>query len=311
VAIEADRDEQRRAEALSAAVDRLLARGPGEGAAGGGPGRGLASGVDPADAGLLDTARELARLPALLGPVDPALEERVMRQVRAAEPLPGPPVPRPAGQTSFGTAARRRPRIRLGWAVAGLVTLLLVALLVTPLGGAAVASFRAVFNLGRTDVAITQATTPTVTAGATGVRQAMTLEEAQAAVDFEIPEPAYLPAGYRLLEVNGYSYPDLPAWMPQPFFVELIYGDGDDGTCNLRIYPIVLGSEANVSGLNLETTSVEKVQDLVIGGQPGVLLRVGGSDWQELVWEHGELIMALSSGDLDEAELLQVARSVN
>jgi hypothetical protein len=194
--------------------------------------------------------------------------------------------------------------------VAGLVTLLLAAVLITPLGGAAVASFRAVFNLGRTDVAITQSTTPTVTAGSTGVRESMTLEEAQAAVAFDIPEPAYLPAGYRLLEVNGYSYPDLPAWMPQPFFVELIYGDGGDGACNLRIYPIVLGSEASVSGLNMETTSVKKVQDLMIDGQPGVLLRVGGGDWQELVWEHGELIMALSSSDLNEAELLQVARSV-
>jgi hypothetical protein len=292
-----EREEQRRAEALSAAVDQLLAGTPQ-----GGLLRGEALEVDPADAGLLDAARELARLPALLGPVHPALEERVMRQVRATER----PAPRPAGR-----AARRLPRFRPSWAFAGLVTLLLVALLVTPLGNAAVASFRAVFDLGRTDVAITQATTPTVTAGAAGVRQAMTLEEAQAAVAFEIPEPAYLPAGYRLLEVNGYSYPDLPAWMPQPFFIELIYGDGEGGTCDLRVYPIALGSDASVSGLRLETASVEKVQDLEIGGQPGVLLRVGGADWQELVWEHGELIMALSSGDLDDVELLQVARSVD
>lgn len=291
-----DRDEQRRAEALSAAVDQLLAGGPE-----GDPAGGSTLGLDPADAGLLDTARALSRLPALLGPVHPALEERVMRQVRAAEQ----PAPRPAGR-----AARRLPRFRPSWAVAGLVTLLLVALLVTPLGNAAVASFRAVFDLGRTDIAITQATTPTVTAGAAGVRQAMTMEEAQAAVAFEIPEPAYLPAGYRLLEVNGYSYPDLPAWMPQPFFVELVYGDDAGGTYNLRIYPIVLGSQANVSGLSLETASVEKVQDLMIDGQPGVLLHVGGADWQELVWEHGELIMALSSGDLDDEDLLQVARSV-
>lgn len=277
-------------------MDQLLAGTPG--ALAPGPSR---PEVGPADAGLLDTARRLARLPALLGPVDPTLEQRVMRRVRAASR----PEPQPTSR-----AGRRLPRFRFGWAVAGLVTLLLLALLVSPLGSAAVASFRAVFNLGRTDVAITQATTPTVTAGAAGVRQSLTLEEAQSLVAFDIPEPAYLPAGYDLLEVNGYSYPDLPAWVPQPFFVELIYGDRAGLACSLRIYPIVLGSEASVSSLNLEATSVQKVQDLVIHGQPGVLLRAGGGNWQELVWEHGELIMALSSDDLDDVELLHVARSV-
>jgi hypothetical protein len=283
-----DRDERKRAEQLSATIDRVLSESQATGAA-------AASGaeaahLDAADADLLDTARRLACLPALLGPVDPALEQRVMRQVRA--------VNRPA------------PRFRLGWAIAGLAAVLVLVLLVTPLGGAAVASFRAVFDLGRTDIEISQAAIPTVTAGPVGVRQSLSFEEAQDLVAFEIPQPAYLPSGYDLLEVYGHSYPDLPAWLPQPFFVELIYGDGAGGTCNLRAYPIVLGSDASISGLNLEATSVEKVQDLVIGGQPGVLLNLGGGDWQEVVWEHRDLILALSSDDLAEAELLQVARSV-
>lgn len=282
-----DRDERQRAEQLSAAVDRFMADPEGP-----------PPPVDPADAGLLATARQLARLPALLGPVDPALEQRVMRQVRAANR----PAPRPVG--------RRTPHIRLGWAIAGLAAVLALALLVTPLGGAAVASFRAVFDLGRTDIEISQAAIPTVTAGAVGVRQSLSLQEVQDLVAFEIPQPSYLPPGYDLLEVYGHSYPDLPAWVPQPFFVELIYGAGTGGTCNLRIYPIALGSDASISGLNLEATSVEKVQDLVIGGQPGVLLHLGGGDWQEVVWEHGDLILALSSDDLDDVELLQVARSV-
>ena len=291
-----DRDERKRAEQLSATIDRVLSESQAAGAA-------AASGaeaaqLDVADADLLDTARRLARLPALLGPVDPALEQRVMRQVRAANR----PAPRPVG--------RRASRIQLGWAIAGLAAVLALALLVTPLGGAAVASFRAVFDLGRTDIEISQAAIPTVAAGAVGVRQSLSLQEAQDLVAFEIPQPAYLPPGYDLLEVYGHSYPDLPAWVPQPFFVELIYGAGTGGTCNLRIYPIVLGSDASISGLNLEATSVEKVQDLVIGGQPGVLLHVGGGDWQEVVWEHGDLILALSSDDLDDVELLQVARSV-
>jgi hypothetical protein len=51
------------------------------------------------------------------------------------------------------------------------------------------------------------------------------------------------------------------------------------------------------------------VQDLEINGQPGVLLRVGDA-WQEIVWEQGDLILALSAPDLPEEELLAVARSV-
>ncbi len=289
MAIRSNRDEQRQAEQLSAAIDRMLAEAQGEAGAAGI----VTSGMEPAEAGLLETARQLARLPALLGPVDAALEQQVMRRVRVA--------PQPQ---------RRLPRFRLVWAVAGLATVLLLVLFLTPLGGAAVASFRAVFDLGQTDIEITQATTPTVTAGLTSVRQQMTLEEAQSLVAFEIPEPAHLPPGYVLQEVNGHSYPDLPAWVPQPFSVELTYGDDAGGFLHLRIYPIILGSEASISGLNLEATSVEKVQDLVVDGQQGVLLHVGGGDWQEVVWEHGSLILALSSDDLAEAELLQVAQSV-
>lgn len=304
MAIRADRDEQRRAEQLSAAIDQLLAETRRAGADDGGTAQPWPvpfPDSEPAEAGLLDTARQLAWLPVLLGPVDPALEQRIMRRVRAARNRVDRRVDWLGGWLA---------RCRLGWAVAGLVTVLLLALLVTPLGGAAVASFRAVFNLGRTDVQITQATTPTVAAGGIGVHQQMTLEEAQSLVAFEIPQPAHLPSGYALREVNAYSYPDLPAWVPQPFFVELVYGDSAGATCHLRAYPVALGAEASISALNLEATSVEKVQDLVIAGQPGVLLHVGSGGWQELVWEHGTLILALSSDDLAEAELLQMARSI-
>ena len=36
----------------------------------------------------------------------------------------------------------------------------------------------------------------------------------------------------------------------------------------------------------------------------------GELEVMRILWEHGELIMSLSSDDLDEAEFLQVARSV-
>ena len=186
---------------------------------------------------------------------------------------------------------------------------MLLALLISPAGQTAVASFLAVFDLGRTEVEVSQVGTPTVTSGAAAVRETMSLTEAELHFPFAIPRPNDLPAGYRLQEVNGYSYPDLPAWVPQPFFVELEYGDGGGATCTLRVYPIMLGQEGNVSGLKLAATSIGEVEDVMVGGQPGVLLRLEG-DWQEVVWEQGELILSLSAGDLTRDELLQVAGSV-
>jgi hypothetical protein len=285
------RSEQYHAEQLSAAIDGLIKDPAGR------PGM-----VDPADAGLLETAGQLARLPSLLGPVDPVLERRIMLRVRAAH------VP-----------ARSRPRFRLGWAATALAAILLAVTFLTPQGQTALASFMAVFNLGRTEVRITPVNTPSVlrataTAGGSAIRQPMTLDEAQALLPVTIPQPAYLPAGYSLHEVSSYTYPDLPAWIPQPFFVELRYGDSDGGQTTLRVYPIMLGDHASISGMNLEAAPIQDVQDVDIHGQAGVLLQLGTEEhktaWQEVVWEQGDLILALYGTDLTQAELLRIARSV-
>lgn len=247
-------------------------------------------------------------MPALLGPVDPVLERQVMRQVRA---------------DAFRRAGtRQRPRLlrlRPGWAGLGLAGFLLLVMLLTPAGHTALASFMAVFSLGRTEVRITPVNTssapPTVAvAESTAVQQSLTLPEAQAQVDFPIPQPAYLPAGYLLREVNSYSYPDLPAWIPQPFFVELLYRDEAGHTCTLRVYPISLGEGASISGMNLEAAPVQDARNVDVNSGPGVLLRLGTEEtqatWQEVVWEQGDLILALYGADLSEPDLLRIARSV-
>jgi hypothetical protein len=287
------KSERTRAEEISAAVDELIRNPdapPGQFPAG------------PEDIGLLTTARQLTRLSSLLGPVDPLLEQQIMRQVQTE-----------------GRAPRHGPRLRLGWAVAGLVAVLLVVTLFTPMGQTAVASFMAVFKLGRTEVRITPVDTPallqaTVVAQSTAVQQTLTLEEARAQVSFAIPQPAYLPAGYRPQGAISHTYPDLPAWVPQPFFVELIYADGQAHELSLRAYPIMLGDEASISGMNLQAAPIQDVQDVDVNGHPGVLLRLGtgrnGTGWQEVVWEQGDLILALSANDLTQADLLRIARSV-
>ncbi len=284
--------EQIRAEQVSAGVDQLI-RAP----------ESRPEPLNGPDAELLETARHLAQLPELLGPVDPVLEQQVMRRVRIAAAGP----------------QRRSPRVRLGWAIASVVTVLLAVTLLTPLGQTAVASFLAVFNLGRTEVRITPVDTPsaplaTVVARSTAIGQTLTLDEARAQIPFDIPQPGYVPAGYRLHQVVSHTYPDLPAWVPQPFSVELVYQDGGGHTISLRFYLIVLSDEATISGMNLEARPIKDVQDVDVNGQPGVLLQVGTgrgeATWQEVVWEQGDLILALSATDLSQSELLRVARSV-
>lgn len=283
--------ERTRAEQVAAAIDQFL-RDPGA----------KPEQLDQADVELLDTARQLARLPLLLGPVDPTLEQRVVGRVRAR-----------TGR------ARQVHHVRPGWVVAGIMAVLLVVTLLSPLGQTAVASFMAVFSLGRTEVRITPVDTPaqalaTAAAQSTAVQQRLTLDEAQAQVKFAIPQPAHLLPGYQLRGVNSYTYPDLPAWVPQPLFLELVYGEESGREFLLRLYPIILGDDASIAGLNLQAAPIHDVQDVDVNGQPGVLLRLGtdrtGAAWQEVVWEHGDLILALSAVHLSEVDLLDIARSV-
>jgi len=149
--------------------------------------------------------------------------------------------------------------------------------------------------------------TPETPAGQ-AVQDRWTLAQARARFSFPIPEPAYLPPGYVMQAVHTYTYPGLPAWVPQPLSAELVYSNGTN-TISLLVYPIRLGHEATVRGIDLEATSIRDTRDVDVNGHPGVLLQVGTS-WSEVVWEDADLILAVRSADLPEADLLRVARSV-
>jgi hypothetical protein len=213
-----------------------------------------------------------------------------------------------------GERGRIRRR-RAAWAAVGVLVVALAALLLTPFGQTAVASFMAVFHLGRTDVSIAPIYTPSAVTGNTGIPSKLTLEQAKELVSFPIPQPASLPPGYRLSGVKSYTYPNLPTWVPQPFYVELVYTSGEGDDMILGVYSILLGDRASISRLDLQATPIEDVQDVDVNGQHGVLLCLGsgqaGAAWQEVVWEHEDLILALSSTHLTEEDLLRVARSVH
>ncbi len=285
------KDERTRAKEVSAAVDQLL-RDPDA----------APELRDPASAEALAAARKVARLPALLGPPDAALTDRIMQSAK-----------RPR------RSLRPVPMLRLAWAAAGLVAVLLVVMLLTPFGQTAVAGLRAVFDLGQTDVRVGPGYTPPATSattveGGTAVQQDLTLEEAQSLVSFFIPQPAYLPPGFRLERVSTYTYPNLSAWVPQPFFVELIYRNGQGEELLLRVYSITLGDAASISSLNMRAPPIAEVEDIEINGQPGALLRQepdrSGALGRELVWEQDDKILTLFSADLDEEDLLRIARSI-
>jgi hypothetical protein len=67
--------------------------------------------------------------------------------------------------------------------------------------------------------------------------------------------------------------------------------------------------------LDLEAEPIQAVQNVEINGQPGVLLQLGVNEaqvtLQEVVWEEGDLILALSAGQLTETDLLRIARSIH
>jgi hypothetical protein len=286
------KDERTQAEQVSAAVDQLLRD----------PDAALAL-PDSGAAEALAAARRMARLPTLLGPPDPAFAQRIMQDVKRPRRSPRPV---------------RMPR--LAWVAVGLVAVLLVVMLLTPFGQTAVASLMAVFDLGHTDVRVAPAYTPsaasaTAVEGGRAVQQDLTLEEAQGLVSFAIPQPGYLPPDFRLEGVNSYAYPDLPAWVPQPFFVELIYHNSEGEELLLRVYSIALGDEASISSLNLRAPPIEQVEDVDVNGRPGAFLQQkpdrSGAIWRELVWEQGDKILALSSVHLDEQVLLRIARSIH
>ncbi len=287
--------EQYRADQMSDLVGRLTCD----------PDAGVGQ-FDVGDPGLLRTAQQFARLPALLGPVDPALEQRVVRLSQ---------------NRALSRRAKSLRYMRPGWVIAGLAAVVLLVALLTPFGQTAVASFMAVFSLGRTQVRITPVDVPsalkeTEEIRAAEVRQSLTLDEAMERASFPVLQPEYLPPGYRLRETVGHTYPELPAWMPRPFSIELVYQDEQGAWFSLHMYPITLGSDsqARVSGMNLEATPIQEVRDVDVNGQPGVLLLLAsGGDktgLKELVWEQDEVVLALSSVELAEAELFQVARSV-
>jgi len=258
--------------------------------------------VEPDDAGLVDTARYLAELVQGLGAVEPALEQRAAcawQRQRAAE------------------RSTRLPRLRPGWAMAAAAAIVLAVGLFTPLGHTALASFLAVFNLGRTEVHVTPAdltSTTTAVAESTAVVADLTLEQAQAQVSFSIPQPADLPPGYGLSGVHSYSL-SRPAGVDTAAFLHRAGLRRRTGTPG-RAAPVPdrARRQGQHSRLNLEAAPIQDVRDVDVNGKARRAAAPGRSGRRDGVAGGGvgagRPDPGPVGGEPDEDELMGMARSV-
>jgi hypothetical protein len=257
--------------------------------------------------GLLDTARQLARLGDLFGPPDAAFERRLAARVEARLDA------RPQRRAAW--------RLRLAWGAA-LALLLVVAGLLTSPGQNVVARLMAVFHLGQTEVRVEPETAP---AGrpftATAEITLPGLPEARATAAPRILQaPTYLPAGYRLHRISTSHFDELPAWV-QPLFFDVTYRRETAEVIrelSFRQYFVASGGPGTIRALTYPSEEFESVQEMTVGRRPAALLTrrldaLSGSSEQilHLVWEGADAIFTLTTTELSPDELVRVAESVS
>jgi hypothetical protein len=162
--------------------------------------------------------------------------------------------------------------------------------------------------LGQTEVDLT----PTLQAQTPSEREPLRdLVAAELAMGRAPSLPKTLPEGYVLQEIAAVTYPDLPSWISQPFYVEFGYGlEGETPGLWLREYRLLFRDYGGISAVEVATESMSQRQEVDIAGVPGALL--GFADAREVmtvIWERDGLLLELETDSLDQESLLAVARS--
>jgi hypothetical protein len=242
--------------------------------------------------GELSIAQRLSQANNRFPPVPAELERRVQAIVRS------PPAPQARSWTSV---------------VSGAMTAVFVFLLlwvVVPNGqevGAAM--MRAL--LGQTRVELT----PTLESDVPTreVREALRdLVAAELLMGRAPSVPRTLPEAYELQEITAVSYPDLPAWISQPFFVEQCYGaeGAPCGVC-LRQYRLLFRQYGGISGFQVADDVVTAFEQVEVSGVPGTLLTMSRQgETYTVLWERDGLLLELETDTLSKDEALRIARSV-
>jgi hypothetical protein len=173
------------------------------------------------------------------------------------------------------------------------------------------AEVRAVL-LGQTRVEVT----PTLAPAAQPVREPLRdLVAAELLIGRAPALPKALPNKYALQEVAAISYPDLPAWISQPLFIEFCYGEPET-PCALRLrqYRLLFREFGGISGVKVAGGAVRDVEQVELQGATGMLFTLVPESAQEgptqtVVWERDGLLLELESGHLGSDQLLETARS--
>lgn len=264
-----------------------------------------------ADSPLLDTARRLAKLGEALPPVPEDMRRRVKAIVQS--PVDARLRRTLARVPSVGSGHRRlHPAV---WAIAGVVIMLLATSFVVPGGQRAWASM-AQSLLGQTRVELT----PRVGSETRSVREPLRdLMAAELLIGRAPSVPKSLPEGYVLQEITAVSYPDLPAWISQPLFVELCYGvnEAAPAVC-LREYRLAFRQQGRLGSVQVAGDVVTEFEQADIGGVPGALLTMTPRKTTRnepeveytVLWERDGLLLELQSHALSKEGLLEMARSV-
>lgn len=132
--------------------------------------------------------------------------------------------------------------------------------------------------------------------------------------------PKALPQGYLLHEIAAVSYPDLPSWISQPFYVELCYGpEGAASGLRLRQYRLLFREFGGISGVQVAGDAVKDMEQVDVGGVTGLLLTLdsrrvpdpgGIHPAYTVLWERDGLLLELETDHLSQELLLEIARSV-
>ena len=163
--------------------------------------------------------------------------------------------------------------------------------------------------LGQTKVELT----PTLEPPTRAVRQPLRDLVAAELVMGRAPSlPRELPRGYVLIEIAAVSYPDLPSWISQPFFVELGYGPANGSPeLRLREYRLLFREYGRITGVEAASGHLSSHQEVDVAGVRGVLLTFSGDEvLHALIWERDGLLLELETAYLAKEELLRTAQSV-
>jgi hypothetical protein len=240
----------------------------------------------------LAVARRIGQWSERLPPVPAGLQRRVQRRVEA-----------PMG------ARRSRTWRSAAWGALAATLVFLVVWMVAPSGQQVWAQVIRALKIGQTYVELT----PTLDAPVRVVRDPLRdLVAAELLMGRAPSLPKVLPEGYELIEIVAVSYPDLPAWISQPFYIELSYGpEGGPPGLRLRQYRLLFREYGGISAFQPASESVSAFEMVDVSGVPGALLAFSRGDATlAVVWERDGLLLELETDRLEKAELLEIAQTV-